>query len=183
MKKFLTLLALLALLVGCATSPRPTSPKIAELISSPTIARELQSMMDEGDKIFFMDWRFVSIPEDRTRRLISEAFVGFDTRYVVEARDCDDISNEYLARLRALFRRELNNSQAAAPVGLIGGAVVGDIPELNLYLHGGEPVLHAMVVVRCYDGKWLLVEPSKKRVVELESPYYEDTFRPMLVIF
>lgn len=182
MRKFLALLALSALLVSCASLRQPRSEKIAEIVSVHRIQHELQDRMLPGSKLAIMDVYFVSIPEDRTRKLIDEALFGFSTRYVIEARDCDDIAIEYVVRLRSLFRRELNNLEAAGPIGLVGGAIVGDIPELKIVLHG-RTVYHAMVVVRCSGGKWLLVEPSEKRIVDLASPYYEGTLELFLGVF
>lgn len=180
MKKFLTLLALSLFLVSCATSPR--QPKLVEITYADEIRYELLSLMGSGSKLVVMDWRFVSLPEARTRELINEALVKFNTAYVVEARDCDDIAIEYVVRLRALFRRELKDWETAAPVGVVGGAMVGDIPELKIFLHG-KTAYHAMVAVRCSGGKWLLVEPSLKCMVDLSSPYYEGTLELFLGVF
>lgn len=180
MRKFLALAALSLLLVGCATSRR--QPKLVEINYADEIRYELLSLMESESKLVVMDWRFVSLPEARTRELINEAFVRFNPTYIVEARDCDDIAVEYVVRLRALFRRELKDWETAAPVGVVGGAMVGDLPELKIFLHG-RIAYHAMVAVRCSGGKWLLVEPSTKRIVDLSSPYYEGTLELFLGVF
>lgn len=183
MRKFLLLLALSLLLVGCATSRKAPQPqKIAEVVYATDLRAELFPLMEEGSRLVIMDWRFVALPEERTRQLINDALFKFDSHYVVEARDCDDIAIEYVVRLRALFRRELKDVECAAPVGIVGGAMVGDIPELKIFLHG-RIAYHAMVAVRCSGGKWLLVEPSEKRIVDLSSPIYEGTLELFLGVF
>lgn len=186
---FLALLSA-CLFLGCATSSKQfkTPPARAvvtgEIVSYSTIHRELRPRMAEeyAPKLILMDAVYGAVSEEVTRRILSEGLASFNFVYVNEARDCDDAAIELVVILRRIFRRDTANVPLAAPIGIIGGVLVGDIPELK-FVSPGVPFYHAMVAVRCLGGKWLLVEPASKQVVELTGPIYEGSFELFLGVF
>lgn len=184
MRKFLALLALSALLVSCASSPKPVRQVVAgEIISYATIHRELRPLMTEKyePKIILMDPVYGCISETATRKIIAEGLATFSVRYIENARDCEDLAIEAAALFRHLFRRDTGNVPLGPPFGIIGGALVGNIPELD-FVSPGVPLLHAMVAVRCQGGKWLLIEVQSKQVIDLMGPIYEGSFDFFLFI-
>lgn len=173
----------LTLLIGCATR-QPAPPVAGEIVSNFKIVRELRPLLGEyfGRQIILMDEVYGSISEADTRKLIAEAFRTFNTHYIEEARDCDDLGIELVVKLRALFRRDTGGVPLSSTFGLVCGALVGDIPELK-FVASSEPFYHAMVVVRCKGGKWLLIEPQSKQVCEFTGTIYEGSFEFILGIF
>lgn len=185
MKKFLALVALSLLLVGCVTSSRqPASRPVAgEIISYATVYRELRPLMTEeyAPKIILMDPVYGCISEAATRKIIAEGLATFSVKYIENARDCEDLALDAAVIFRQLFRRDTGNVPLGPPFGIIGGALVGNIPELD-FVWPGVPFLHAMVAVRCQGGKWLLIEVQSKQVIDLMGPIYEGTFEMFLFI-
>lgn len=189
--KSLFFLLLSLLLVGCATSSKQSSPPppirevvTGEIVHYSTIENELRPLMSEeyDPKLVLMDAQYGAVSEEATRKIIAEAFLTFHFDYVEEANDCDDGAIQLTVLLRSIFRRDTASVPLAAPIGLIGGALVGDIPELK-FVSPGFPLYHAMVAVRCQGGKWLLVEPASKQVTELTGPIYEGSFELFVGIF
>lgn len=189
MKSLFSLLLSL-LLVGCATSSKPPAPAPAvravvtgEIVSYFTIEREMSALMDAsyGPQVIVMDPRYGCVSEENTRRIIAEGLSTFPVDYVENARDCEDLSIELAVVLRHIFRRDTANVPLGPPIGIIGGAMVADIPELG-FVSPGYPCYHAMCAVRCLGGKWLLIEVQSKQVVELTGPIYEGVFEPFLFI-
>lgn len=187
MKKFLALVALSLFLVGCVTSHRPPPPRpvvTGEIISYTTIESELRPLMDVSydPQLILMDSRYGCIPEEAMRRILNEGLANFSWRYVEESADCDDGALDLTVILRHLFRRDTGNVPLAAPIGIIGGALVGNIPELN-FVWPGVTLYHAVILVRCQGGKYLLVEPASKQICEFTSLVYEGNFEFFLGIF
>lgn len=172
----------LTLLLGCATSHK--TPVTGEIVSNFKIVHELRPLMAEhrGQHLVLMDEVYGPISEADTRKLISEAFRTFNPSYILEARDCDDLAIELVVKLRVLFRRDTGSVPLGSTVGVVAGALVGDIPELN-FVASPEPFYHAMAVVRCAGGKWLLIEPASKQVCEFTGTIYEGSFEFILGIF
>lgn len=176
----------LTLLLGCATSHKTPSPYpvvTGEIIYYRIMEGELRPLMAEhyDPQLILMDEIYGVISEQDTRRIIAEAFSTFKPYFIEEARDCDDQAIEIVVRMRALFRRDTENVPVASTFGVIGGALVGDIPELH-YRNDGI-AYHAMAVVRCAGGKWLLIEPQSKQVCEFTGTIYEGSFEFILGIF
>lgn len=132
-------------------------------------------------QIILMDPVYGCISEAATRKIIAEGLANFSVRYIESARDCEDQSLELAVILRQLFRRDTGNVPLGPPFGLVGGALVGDIPELK-FVSPGVPLYHVMVAARCQGGKWLLIEVQSKQVVELTGPIYEGSFELFLFI-
>lgn len=186
--KYLLLLTL-TLLIGCATSPKipapaasnPPPPVPVFLLNADTLEEELLPLTVEGSKIIIMDWAYGALTEEHTRRLISEALIGFTPYYVVEAYDCSDISFSFMLRLRALYLRDCQGAPVAAPVGLVGAKMVADMPDLGIALYGGIGY-HAMNVIR-HAGGWLIVEPSLGKVAEFTGLCYGGELEVFILIF
>lgn len=180
----------LTLLLGCATShkltpvPAPRPAVTGEIVSYRTFESELNPFLAEEyeDQIILMDANFGCVSELEMRRIISEGLLTFPVFYIPEVHDCDDQSLEAIIVLRHLFRRDTANVPLAAPIGLVGLKLVSDIPEMGYFLDG-EIGYHAVILVRCLGGKYLLVDPSTKRVSEFTQHVYEGTVELMLVIF
>lgn len=187
MKSFFLLLFSAFFLVGCVSSPSPRvkteRPIVSgEIISYASIQKELTPFFPEADpKIIIMDPMYGCISEESTRRILVEGLATFDVTYIENARDCEDLAIEATVVFRTLFRRDTGNVPLGPPIGIIGGALLGDIPEMH-FNYPGTPCYHAMVAVRCKGGKWLLVEVQSKQIIELMGPMYEGSFEPFLFI-
>lgn len=181
----------LALLIGCATNklpqfvaPAPRPVVTGVIVSQRAIYAELSPLMAQHYELqlILMDSVYGCLSEEDTRRIITEAFRTFNNNYIEEARDCDDLGIELAVKLRTLFRRDTANVPLSSTFGLVGGALVGDILELD-FQAGDEPLYHIMVLVRCAGGKWLLIEPQSKQVCEFTGTIYEGSFEFILGIF
>lgn len=185
--KFLPALVL-ALLLGCATSQKitvsPPRPVVTgTVVSYRTIEAELRPLMDApyDPQIVIMDPVYGCLSEEATRKIITEGLATFSVKYIENARDCEDLAIEAAVVFRQLFRRDTANVRLGPPFGIIGGALVGDIPELG-FVSPGYPLYHAVCAVRCSGGKWLLIEVQSKQVIEMLGPIYEGVFAPFLFI-
>lgn len=186
MKRFFAVLALSLSLIGCATSPKLVTRAVVtgEIISYATIERELRPLMDASydPQLILMDARYGCVSEETTRRIINEGLANFDWRYIEESADCDDSAISLVVILRHIFRRDTGNVPLAAPIGIVGGALVGSIPELK-FVWPGVPMYHAVVLLRCEGGKYLLVEPESKQICEFTSLVYEGNLEFFLGVF
>lgn len=179
----------LTLLLGCATTklPQPPAPRpvvTGEIVSFRTLERELRPLMSEeyDPQLILMDELYGAIPEDAMRRIINEGLAAHKFDYQEEGRDCDDAAVEATVIFRHLFRRDTHNVSLAAPIGIVGGALVGNITELG-FTSPGFPLYHAMCIARCKGGKWLLIEVESKQVIEFTSTIYEGSFEFFLGVF
>jgi hypothetical protein len=162
--------------------PAFSQPITGVLVSTYTIERELAPFINNKCKLTVMDGNFGCIPEKTIRDLIAVALFDFDNTYIVEARDCDDLALEFIVKLRKSFRDFTDGVPLAAPIGLVGIKLVQDIPEMGYFLHG-KIAYHAVVVVRCEEGKWLLVDPGTKKISEFTGHLYEGSAELLLGIF
>lgn len=178
----------LTLLLGCTTTklPQPSSPRpvvTGVVVSYRTIEAELRPLMAEHYKpqLISMDAYYGCVSEQHTRRIIAEALSTFNTHYIEESLDCDDLAINLVVQMRALFRRDTAYVPLASTFGVVGGALAGDIPELGYKDEG--LFFHAMVIVRCQNGKYLLIEPQSKQICEFTGLIYEGVFDFILGIF
>lgn len=155
---------------------------LGEIIFFRDLEAELSRFIGDERKLITTDARFVCLPEEQVRGMIKNLLFTFDNRYIVEARDCDDLAWEFIVKLRRFSRDVTDEIPVAASVGFIGVKLVNDIPEMGYFLEGGVGY-HAVVIVRCMDGKWLLVDPGTKKVSELTQHLYEGSIELRLVIF
>lgn len=152
------------------------------IISAAAIEEELSPFINHKCKLTVMDGSFGCVPEETVRGLIAVAMFDFDNTYIVEARDCDDLALEFIVKLRRAFRDLTDGVPLGSPIGLVGIKLVQDIPEMGYILHG-KIAYHAVVVVRCSEGKWLLVDPGTKKVTEFTGHLYEGSAELLLGIF
>lgn len=183
--KFLIILAA-CFLIGCATTKSPPAPRsvvTGVIVSYATIEAELSPLMAEeyDPQIVIMDPFYGCLSEEATRKIIFEGLATFSIDYIENARDCEDLAIEAAVVFRQLFRRDTANVRLGPPFGIIGGALVANIPELG-FIYPGYPCYHAVCAVRCLGGKWLLIEVQSGQVIEMTGPIYEGVFAPFLFI-
>lgn len=136
---------------------------------------------DMALNLVVMDTHYVLPSYTTAMKLIAAATKKVDRRYVVNAWDCEDVSQQFISEIRRLARVETREFPSGFPAALVGVHVYAPIPEFKW--SGGEyPYGHAMVAIRIDDGRWLLVEPQNGKVVDITAPIYEGQINVVLVI-
>lgn len=161
--------------------PAPT-PSTGEIVMYHTIEDELVGFIDEPCKLITTDAMFGCLPEAKVREMVKNLLFTFDNTYIDEARDCDDLAWEFIIKFRRFHRDVTADVPLAASAGFIGVKLVGDVPEMG-YILGGKVGYHAIVIIRCQGGKWLLVDPGTKKVSEFTQHLYEGNLELRLAIF
>lgn len=162
--------------------PCSSSAPVGEIVPRYRIERELRRFVTNDLRIITMDSDFGCLPEPEVRDLIEKVLFTFDNTYITEARDCDDLALEFIVKFRELSRETMDGVPLAVPCGLVDVKLVRDIPEMGYELEG-RVGYHAIVAVRCMDGKWLLIDPDTKRVSEFTQHLYEGTMELRRAIF
>lgn len=163
-------------------SKSSSKPATGEIVMYGTLEKELSPFIDEECKLITTDAMFGCLPEEKVRSMVANLLFTFDNTYIDEARDCDDLAWEFIVKFRRFSREVTADVPLASPCGFIGVKLVGDVPEMGYNL-GGRVGCHAIVIIRCQGGKWLLVDPGTKRVSQFTQYLYEGAIELRLVIF
>lgn len=163
------------------SQPAPEEVR-GEVVFSYHIEKELRQFTTDNLRVITMDSDYGCLPEKEVRAMVSNLLFTFDNTYIVESRDCDDLALEFIVKYRRFARDRMDGVELAVPCGLIDVKLCQDIPEMGYNLHGGIG-FHAIVIIRCMGGKWLLVDPDTKRVSEFTQHLYEGTMELRRAIF
>lgn len=163
-------------------APPAPAPATGEIVMYHHIESALRPFIEEDCKLITTDAMFGCLPEAKVRAMVANLLFTFDNTYIDEARDCDDLAWEFIVKFRRFHREVTDNVPLAASAGFIGVKLVNDVPEMG-YLLDGRVGYHAIVIIRCQGGKWLLVDPGTKRVSEFTQHLYSGDIELRLVIF
>jgi hypothetical protein len=160
------------------------SPKLAtgEIVMYHHIEKELSPFLDDECRLITTDALFGCLPEAKVQEMVKNLLFTFDNTYIDEARDCDDLAWEFIIKFRRFHRDVTRDVPLAPSAGFIGVKIISDIPEMGYNLHGNVGY-HAIVIIRCQGGKWLLVDPGTKKVSEFTQHLYEGSLELRFAIF
>lgn len=163
---------------------QPASEEVlrGEIVYSQHIEEELRRFTTDDLRVITMDSTFGCLPEKEVRALVANLLVTFDNTYIDDIRDCDDLALEFIVEYRRRARGAVENIPLAVPAGLVDVKLCQDIPEMG-YKVGGGIGYHAIVIIRCMGGKYLLVDPDTKKVSEFTQYLYEGAIELRRVIF
>ena len=184
----LAVAAVIALQSPATPSPnfRPSKPTteepVGEVVFSYRLENELLRFTTDDLRVLTTDADYGCLPEKEVRSILSLLLRKFDNTYIPEARDCDDLALEFIVKYRRLAREVMDDVPLAVPAGLIDVKLCTDNPEMGYKLNG-RVSYHAIVIIRCMGGKWLLVDPDTKKVSEFTQHLYEGTMELRRAIF
>jgi len=180
MKKLFALCLLAVALVVNSIELPVVPPGTSITISARRFGAELEENAKFNCSAMLVDEAYIAPSEVLLPKLLSFCEKNRTKVYRTNTFDCDDIAQEYKLLAQKWVLETYPGVSASLAIGVafvhIDGQVEGLYPDYS-------DSLHAVVVLRLADGRWIAIEPSTGKWIFVDSAIYEGTLEFKILLF